>query len=56
MSFKEYMKNQVENFKIFKWLESEKAGYDIGVDAAVSKYVEEGEAEKYRKTHEIKEG
>jgi hypothetical protein len=32
-SFKDYMKAQVHEIEIFKWIESEKVGRDLGVES-----------------------
>lgn len=31
--FKEYMNDQIHEIEVHKWIESEKAGYDLGTSA-----------------------
>ena len=49
MDAKKYCINQVELIKQFKWIESQKAGRDLG-EEAVRKWINENAA-KYREEH-----
>lgn len=51
MSMREYNEAQVEEIKRHKWIESEKAGYDLGEQAVrdwILKY-----AKQFRDTHPV---
>jgi hypothetical protein len=50
MHFKKFLANQKEEMERYKWIQSQKAGKDLG-DAAIKEWVEKFAAE-YRKQYE----